>query len=227
MRFDVITIFPNLINGYFTEGIIYQGIKKELLEVHTTYLRDFGRGNYQQVDDKVFGGGAGMVFMFEPMAEAIAKIKSEYEKLGIKKYAVIATTAGGEIFKQQHAQNFEREYEALIILCGRYEGFDQRILDELVDFEISLGKFVISGGELAAMVIVEAVARLIPGVLGKQESFQHDSFYDEADTVQFPQYTRPEVIDYKGKKLTVPEVLLTGHHADIANWRAKMRKKTN
>ncbi len=225
MRIDVITLFPDLINSYFSQGIIFQGIKKGLLEIHTTYLRDYGRGNYAQVDDRVFGGGAGMALMFEPMAEAVAAKKLEQKNLGIEKTLVIATTASGEIFNQKTAKTLEAANTGLIILCGRYEGFDQRILDELVDMEISLGKFVISGGELAAMVIIEAVARLIPGVLGKQESYEHDSFYEDENLAQFPQYTRPETLIHNGKELRVPKVLLSGNHAEISKWRASSRKK--
>lgn len=225
MRFDLITIFPKIVRSYFDEGIIRQGIKKKLIEIQPWFLRDFVEGNYKQVDDRVYGGGAGMLQMFEPTAKAIEAIKADYAEKGITKFQVLATSAKGNLLKQSTCNTFASDNEALIILCGRYEGFDQRIIEELVDQEISLGNFVLSGGELAAMAIVDATARLIPGVLGKQESFEHDSFYKDDETLQYPQYTRPEVINYHGKELKVPEVLLSGNHAEVAKWRKEQETK--
>ncbi len=232
-RIDIVTLFPEIVENYFSSGIISQGIKKNLVEVHTHYLRDFVSGNYKQVDDRVFGGGAGMLLMFEPIAKAIESIRGEYSKTdgtdGADRSAypkVIATSAQGEIFKQSKANSLAEE-SGLIILCGRYEGFDQRIIDELVDYEISLGQFVVTGGELPALIIADSVLRLQPGVLGKSESYEHDSFYSSDDKVQHPQYTRPEVIEYLGKELKVPEVLLSGNHAEITKWRENNTRKLN
>jgi tRNA (guanine37-N1)-methyltransferase len=224
MRIEFITLFPELINSYFKEGILAQGIKKGLLQVNTTYLRDFGEGNYRQVDDRVFGGGAGMLLMFEPMAKAIEKVKSELTTAGLANQKVIATSAKGETFRQSHAKEFA-QLDALIVLCGRYEGFDERIIEELVDQEVSIGNYVLTGGELAGLVMADATMRLIPGVLGNQESYEHDSFYSDDETIQFPQYTRPEIVNFEGRELPVPKVLLTGHHKDIENWRMEQSKK--
>lgn len=227
MRFDIVTLFPAIVEAYFAEGIIAQGMKKGLLEVNVHYLRKWGKGNYQQVDDRVFGGGAGMLLMFEPIRECLEFIESEQKEAGIEKTEslVIATSAKGEVLKQSRVKEWQGGLKAMTLLCGRYEGFDQRIIDELVDVEVSLGQFVLSGGEIPAMAVVDSVARLVPGVLGKEESFQHDSFFEDDDTVQFPQYTRPEVINYQGKELIVPPVLLSGNHAEIAKWRAQQKAK--
>lgn len=224
MRIDIVTIFPELIADYFSQGIIAQGVKKGKLAIKTRYLRDYGEGNYKQVDDRVFGGGAGMLLMFEPMAACIADIKKEYAASGISNYKVLATSAKGATYKQSTAKGLA-ELEGLIILCGRYEGFDQRIIEELVDLEVSIGNYVLSGGELAAMVVADSVARLLPGVLGKSESFEHDSFYADDETIQFPQYTRPEVVEYNKKRLEVPKILLSGNHAEIAKWREQKSRK--
>jgi len=219
MRFDIVTIFPEQISAYLQQGILFQAIKKEILRVNVVNLRDFGLGNYRQVDDRVFGGGAGMLFMFEPLQKCLEKLKTDYAAAGITKFKVVATSAKGKILNQEICKDYAGNYEALIILCGRYEGFDQRIIDNLVDEELSLGKFVLTGGELAALTVMDATARITPGVLGKEESFTHDSFYENPDLAQFPQYTRPEIINYEGKELRVPEVLLSGHHGEVAKWR--------
>ncbi len=226
LRLDFITLFPEIIEGYFASGILSQGIKKGLIEVHAHYLRNWGEGNYRQVDDRVFGGGAGMLLMFEPMQRAIAHVESEYEAASIKRedYKIIATSAGGETYLSSTAKRLV-DCKAIMILCGRYEGFDQRILDELVDMEISIGNYVLSGGELAGLVIADSVGRLVPGVLGNSESYQHDSFYKDDNLSQFPQYTRPESLNYEGKELKVPDILLSGHHAEIEKWRQSGVKK--
>lgn len=224
MRFDIITLFPGIITSYTQEGMVGKAVGKGVVEVFTHDLRAFGEGNYRQVDDRPFGGGAGMVLMFEPMQRCLEAIKKDYQKLGIKRFEIAATTAGGQLFKQSVAKSYAsrfqaKELEAMVIICGRYEGFDQRILEKLVDSEISIGNFVLTGGELVALAVVDAVTRLMPGVLNKEESFTHDSFYEDDTTVQFPQYTRPEIINYDGEELPVPPVLLSGNHADIEKWR--------
>lgn len=224
MRFDIITIFPDIIDSYFSVGIISQAKKNGSLEIHTHDLRDWGKGNYKQVDERVFGGGAGMLLMFEPVAKAIEHVKSEYLQIGIDKFKVLAMSAKGEKFAQSQAKTLHSENQALIILCGRYEGFDQRILEVLVDQVISIGEFVISGGELAAMAVVDSVARMVPGVLGKEESYKHDSHFNSDSEIQYPQYTRPEIVEYQSQKLTVPEVLLSGNHAEIDKWRQQHLK---
>lgn len=232
MRFDVVTLFPEVILTYAKLGMVGKASSERLLTVKVHDLRPFGEGRYHQVDDRPFGGGAGMVLMFEPMARCLESIKAEYAKAGISKYRVLATTAGGKLYKQSTSKTIAREFEigqleAIIILCGRYEGFDQRILDELIDEEFSIGNYVLTGGELAALVLVDSVTRLQPGVLNKQESFEHDSFYQDDETIQYPQYTRPELINYQGKELIIPPVLLSGHHAEIAAWRSAQQRKRN
>jgi tRNA (guanine37-N1)-methyltransferase len=219
MHFEVITLFPNIINSYMAEGIVSKGVELGKVTYNATYLREFGEGNYQQVDDRVFGGGAGMVLMFEPMARAVAAAKANMRERGIEKYKVIALTAGGTRYKQSIAKNYLEGLEGMIILCGRYEGYDQRILEELVDEEVSIGNYVISGGELGALAIIDSIVRITPGVLNTEESFQTDSFFEDDQTVQHPQYTRPEKLEFEGKTLTVPPVLLSGNHAEIAKWR--------
>jgi tRNA (guanine37-N1)-methyltransferase len=232
MRFDIITLFPQIIDTYQEFGMVRKGIQEGLLELHAHDLRQFGLGNYKQVDDRTFGGGSGMLLMFEPMLAALNSVKAEYEKLGITKFKVLATSAKGEKYVQSIANKFAQDFqsknlEALVILCGRYEGFDQRIIDELIDHEISMGNFVLTGGELPALTIVDSISRLLPGVLGKEESFAHDSFYEDDETIQYPQYTRPEVIEHQGKQLRVPEILLSGDHGKIQKWREehKISKK--
>jgi tRNA (guanine37-N1)-methyltransferase len=250
MRFDVITLFPNVVEAYFKEGIVSQGIKSGLLEVNVVDLRQFGKGNYKQVDDHAFGDGAGMVLMFDPVRQAIESVEEEYGRMGLKRiskdskykkttseevvsnnpseiepdqntYSVVALTAKGEIFKQSTAKRFKSQSQAMILLCGRYEGFDQRTLDLLVDEEISMGNFVMSGGEIGAMAVIDSVSRLIPGVLNTEESFESDSFYKDDETIQYPQYTRPREIEYDGEIHKVPEVLFSGNHAEIQKWREK------
>lgn len=229
MRFDVITLFPQIIETYKEFGMIRKGLKEGVIEMDAHDLREFGLNNYKQVDDRPFGGGSGMLLMFEPMLAAINSVKNQYENLGISKFKVIATSAKGQTYKQSLAKEFAQntqsgELEALIILCGRYEGFDQRIIDELVDLEISVGNYVLTSGELPALIFVDSVSRLLPGVLGKEESFEHDSFFEDDQTIQYPQYTRPETIAYEGRELKVPEVLLSGDHAKIQEWRDKHKK---
>lgn len=224
MRFDVITLFPKFFETYFAQGVLTVGIEKGLLEIYTHNLRDYGLNKYKQVDDRPFGGGAGMVLMFEPMAKVIDEIKAEYARLGITKYEVVATTAGGKLYKQSVAKSLS-ENEALILLCGRYEGFDQRILDVLVTQEISMGNFVLTGGEIPVIAVIDSIARTVPGVLNSQESYEHDSFYSDDETVQYPQYTRPEKLEYNGESLTVPPTLLSGNHAEIEKWRDSLKAR--
>jgi tRNA (guanine37-N1)-methyltransferase len=231
MRFDVITIFPSLIESYFQEGILSKSRNEGLIKINSVNLREFGLGGYSRVDHRVFGGGAGMVLMFEPMANAIEAAQEIQKKSGIKKTKIILTSAGGEIWDQVHAKKFIssnnnsyfKDYDqsevGCIIICGRYEGIDQRVIDTFVDLEISMGKYILTGGELAALVMIDSIARMIPGVLGNEESFITDSFYEDPSYKQAPVYTRPEIITYKGKELKVPKTLLSGNHAEIEKWR--------
>ena len=208
LKVDIITIFPKMFSALTGESIIKRAQEKKKVRIDVHDLRDYTTGKYKQVDDRPFGGGPGMVLMPEPIFKAVKKIK------GRRKVKVILTCAGGKPLTQKLARELSKE-KNLIIICGHYEGVDERVREELVDESISIGDYVLTGGELPAMVIVDAVTRLIPGVLGKDESSADESF--ENGLLEYPQYTRPA--DFHGKK--VPEILLSGNHAKIADWRNK------
>ena len=209
MLIDIITLFPEMFVGVFGESIIKRAVEKNILEVRLTQLRDFAFDKHRQVDDSPFGGGAGMVLKPEPVYRAVRDVLSKSdEKLSRK---IIITDPAGEIFTQAKAKELSN-LDQIIFICGHYEGFDARIYD-LADELISIGDYVLTGGELPAMVIVDAVARMLPDVLGSSESAATDSFFD--GMLGYPQYTRPR--DFEGK--VVPEVLLSGNHAAIKKWR--------
>ncbi len=207
MRIDIITVLPELMRSPFEASILKRAIEKGLVEVHFHNLRDFTTNNYKQIDDYQFGGGAGMVMMIEPIDKCISALKSErhYDE-------VIYMTPDGTRFAQTTANELSLT-ENIIILCGHYKGVDQRVRDHFITREISVGDFVLSGGELAASVVCDAVIRLIPGVLGNETSALTDSFQD--DLLAPPIYTRPA--DYKG--WTVPKILLSGDSQKIDQWR--------
>lgn len=215
MRFDILTIFPNIFDSYLKESIIARAIEEKHIEIHVHDIRDHTKDKHKRVDDVPFGGGAGMVMTPQPLDSAITHVKKK------NKGPVIFLTPQGQTFSQTKAERFAAKSQDLILLCGRYEGIDQRIRDLHVDQEISIGKFVLTGGELPAMVLVDAVSRLIPGVLGKEESHQEDSFSKALNRKkEYPHYTRPAT--FKG--MEVPEVLLSGHHKKIETWRKKNLK---
>ena len=207
MRIDIITVLPELLKSPFEASILKRAIEKGLVEVHLHNLRDFATNNYNQIDDYQFGGGAGMVMMIEPIDKCISKLKEarDYDE-------VIYMTPDGETLNQGIANELSLK-ENIIILCGHYKGVDQRVRDHFITREISVGDFVLSGGELAAAIVCDSVIRLIPGVLGNETSALTDSFQD--DMLAPPIYTRPA--EYKGWK--VPDVLLSGHTAKIETWR--------
>lgn len=207
MRIDIITVLPELLKSPFEASILKRAIDKGLVEVHLHNLRDYAKTKYKHVDDYQFGGGAGMVMMIEPIDDCITQLKSErnYDE-------IIYMTPDGETFNQGMANQLSL-VENIIILCGHYKGVDQRVRDLFITKEISIGDFVLSGGELAAAVVSDAIIRLIPGVLSDETSALTDSFQD--NLLAPPIYTRPA--DYKGHK--VPEVLLSGHFAKIEKWR--------
>lgn len=209
MLIDVITLFPEMFAGVFGESIIKRAVEKNILEVRFTQLRDFAFDKHRQVDDSPFGGGAGMVLKPEPVYRAVRDVLSKSDENFSRK--IIITDPGGEVFTQNKAKELAA-LDQIIFVCGHYEGFDARIYD-LADELISIGDYVLTGGELPAMVIVDAVARMLPNVLGSAESAETDSFFD--GMLGFPQYTRPR--DFEGK--LVPEVLLSGNHAEIKKWR--------
>ncbi len=207
MRIDIITVLPELLKSPFEASILKRAIEKGLVEVHLHNLRDFSIGNYKQVDDYQFGGGAGMVMMVEPIDKCISKLKSErdYDE-------VIYMTPDGNTLNQGMANEISLK-KNIIILCGHYKGVDQRVRDMFVTREISIGDYVLSGGELAAAILCDAVIRLLPGVLNDETSALTDTFQD--NLLAPPVYTRPA--DYKGLK--VPEILLSGNFPKIEKWR--------
>ena len=207
MRIDIITVLPELLKSPFEASILKRAIEKGLVEVHLHNLRNFATNSYNQIDDYQFGGGAGMVMMIEPIDKCISGLKSkrDYDE-------VIYMTPEGETLDQGIANQLSLKGN-IIILCGHYKGVDQRVRDQFVTKEISVGDYVLSGGELAAAIVCDAVIRLIPGVLGNETSALTDSFQD--DLLAPPIYTRPA--DYKGWK--VPDVLLSGHASNIEKWR--------
>ncbi|MEC7771143.1 MAG: tRNA (guanosine(37)-N1)-methyltransferase TrmD [Bacteroidota bacterium] len=207
MRIDIITVLPELLKSPFEASILKRAIEKGLVEVHLHNLRDFSIGNYKQVDDYQFGGGAGMVMMVEPIDKCISKLKSErdYDE-------IIYMTPDGNTLNQGMANEISLK-KNIIILCGHYKGVDQRVRDMFVTREISIGDYVLSGGELAAAVLCDAVIRLLPGVLNDETSALTDTFQD--NLLAPPVYTRPA--DYKGFK--VPEILLSGNFPKIEKWR--------
>jgi len=220
MRFDVITIFPNFFNSFLSESIIKRAQEKGLIQINIHNLRDFTKDRHKTVDDKAFGGGIGMVLKIEPIYEAVQFLKS---KVKGKKTKVILFTPRGKRFNQKMATEFSKMNQ-LIMICGRYEGVDERVAKYIVDENISIGNFVLMGGEVAAMAIIESIARLIPGVLGKPQLLKERVTKEKA-FIEYPQYTRPEVFKSKeGKKWRVPKVLLSGHHKKISEWRKKHSK---
>jgi tRNA (guanine37-N1)-methyltransferase len=229
MNFSVITLFPELFSTFVESSLIGRAIQEGKAGLDLVDLRDFGTGKHKQVDDTVFGGGDGMLIQCEPVFSAfeylrdstenfkfsISNFKKEKEKRSQKKIRHVFLTPQGERLTQRKVEELT-EYDEIVLLCGRYEGVDQRVRDELIDEEISLGDFVLTGGELPAMVLMDSVIRILPGVLGKEGSHQFDSFSKEFDgKKEYPQYTKPA--DFKGLK--VPDVLMSGHHAEIEKWR--------
>lgn len=207
MRFDIITIFPELFAGVLECGIVHRAVQSGLADVRVVNLRDFTRDRHRSVDDRPYGGGEGMVFMPGPLFEAIEFCRGE-EKTG----EVVLMTPQGKTWSQDLASEFAA-IPHLVLICGRYEGVDQRVIDCLVDREVSLGDFVLTGGEIPAMAVLDSVVRLLPGALGCSDSAVNESF--STGLLDYPQYTRPA--EFRGK--AVPEVLLSGNHARIEKWR--------
>ena len=215
IRFDIITLFPEIFTGYLGESLLAKAIAKGIVEVHTHNLRDWSVNKHHKVDAPPYGGGPGMLIQVPPVVECVESVRQAVADPG----ELILLSPQGETLKQAIVSELAR-VSRLILLCGRYEGFDQRVVDLLQPREISLGDFILNGGEVGAMAIIDSAIRLIPGVLGDERSSAEDSFSDEA-LLEFPQYTRPR--EYRGR--TVPEVLLSGNHREIAAWRAAQRLK--
>jgi tRNA (guanine37-N1)-methyltransferase len=215
MRFDVVTLFPELFAPHLTVGVTRRAFETGQVDVKLWPLRDFADDNYRRVDDRPYGGGPGMVMLAEPLERALAALRADRADRGAAAPVVHFTPTGRRI-DQALVQEFAAGTGA-ILLCGRYEGIDQRVLDRHVDVELSLGDFVLSGGELPALALLDGVARLQEGVLGDARSHEQDSFSD--GLLDCPHYSRPEVLGQGADARPVPPVLLSGHHADIARWR--------
>ena len=218
MKFDILTLFPESFESFLKTSIIGRAIEDGKIEVRLFDIRDFSENKHHKVDDVPFGGGAGMVMMCQPLFDAIEHVK----QLEDDKAPVIFMTPQGETFKQEVAEELSETGGRLILLCGHYEGIDQRVREALVDREISLGNFVLTGGELPAQIIIDGVSRLLLGVLGSDESASEESFSKSLDRkLEYPHYTRPA--EFRG--MEVPEVLLSGHHKNIEEWRKENCRK--
>ena len=205
MKFDVLTLFPDMFKS-LDESVIGKAIEKKLIEINLINIRDFSKDKHKKVDDTPYGGGAGMVMKPDVVYDAYLSVKDEKAK-------VIYLTPQGNVLNQEKVKQLSKN-EHLILLCGHYEGIDQRVLDEIVDEEISIGDYVLTGGELPAMVLIDSVSRYIEGVIN-EESIEEESF--STNLLEYPQYTRPE--EFRGRK--VPDVLISGHHENIKKWRAE------
>lgn len=216
LRIDILTLFPEMFKGVFGESIIKRAVSNNLLDIHTMNFRDFAFSKHKNVDDIPFGGGSGMVLKPEPLFGAVRFLK---ETTHFENRRVILLSPEGKVFNQEKAKELA-SYDQLIFICGHYEGFDARVSKYLADEVISIGDFVLTGGELPAMMITDAVARMVPGVLGSEDSAPTDSFYN--GLLEHPQYTRPR--DFEG--MQVPEVLFSGNHAKINQWRREEALRT-
>lgn len=209
------TLFPEIFHSYMSESIMKRAIEKEIIEVHVYNIRDFSANKHKKVDDYPFGGGAGMLMTPQPIYDTYKHI---VEIHNIKNPRVVYLTPKGKVYKQEIASDLSLN-EDIILLCGHYEGIDQRIIDLIVTDEVSIGDYVLTGGELPALIMIDSIARLIPGVLSQNESFEEESFKD--DLLEYPHYTRPR--EFMG--LSVPDVLLSGNHQKIEKWRLEESKK--
>lgn len=209
------TLFPEIFHSYMSESIMKRAIEKEIIEVHVYNIRDFSANRHKKVDDYPFGGGAGMLMTPQPIYDTYKHI---VDSNNIKNPRVVYLTPKGKIYKQEIASDLSLN-EDIILLCGHYEGIDQRIIDLIVTDEVSIGDYVLTGGELPALIMIDSIARLIPGVLSQNESFEEESFKD--DLLEYPHYTRPR--EFMG--LSVPDVLLSGNHQRIEKWRLEESKK--
>ncbi len=215
MQFDIITIFPKIFDSYLNESILKRAQKSKKIKINTINLRDFTKDKHKKVDEKPYGGGPGMIFKIEPLAKALSKLSPNL---------VILFSASGKQFNSKMASDFVKKYNHIAMIAGHYEGIDERIKKVIRNLklgisELSVGPYVLTGGELPAMIVVDAVSRYIPGVLGKTESLEEKRY-----GVGVPMYTRPEVFVYKNKKYSVPKILLSGNHKKIAAWRKNHQK---
>ena len=224
MTFHIITLFPEVIENYLHSSILGRAEKKEIIKFNLINLRPFGLGKHKKVDEKPYGGGSGMVLMSEPILKAVDSIRKKLKK----KTKVIVFSAKGKQFNQRMAYDWSKKYEDIVMISGRYEGIDERVKSILKAEEISIGHYILTDGDVAAMVVASAVGRLVPGAI-KLESLAEESHWNlllkkekeipENDGLEYPHYTRPEILAYKGKKYRVPKVLLSGNHKEIKEWR--------
>jgi tRNA (guanine37-N1)-methyltransferase len=215
MRFDVLTLFPDMFAGYLGQSLLKLAIDRGLVDVRLVNIRDWAKGKHKNVDDRPFGGGPGMVLKVEPVVECVEAVRAQVDPADPRNHGqVVMLTPQGRRLDQPMVEELAAQ-RRLILLCGRYEGFDERVREILNPVEISIGDFVLNGGEVAAMVVIDAVIRLVPGVLGDEESSVQDSFSGGRRLLEFSQYTRPR--EYRGHH--VPDVLLSGDHPRIADWR--------
>lgn len=209
MKIQIVTLFPEMFTGVLGSSMLWKASDRGIVEYSFINLRDYGLGPRKQVDDTPYGGGDGMLLKPEPLVAAVEAAKAIDPTA-----AVILPTPRGETYRQSHAKALAANANGLILICPRYEGYDERVT-QWVDKQFSIGNYVLTGGELPAMIIIDSVVRLLPGVLGGETSTEIESFQQDDENIEFPQFTRPE--DFRGRK--VPEVLLTGHHAEIETWR--------
>jgi tRNA (guanine37-N1)-methyltransferase len=214
MRIDVLTLFPEMFSGYTGQSLLKRAIDAGIVEIAIHNIRDWAQGKHKQVDDRPFGGGPGMVLRPEPVVAGVEEVQAKCDKPG----HLILLSPQGRRLDQQIVTELAA-HKRLVLICGRYEGIDQRAIDLLRPDELSIGDYILGGGEVAAMVVVDAVVRLVPGVLGDEESNKQDSFSGDPPLLEFPQYTRPR--EFRG--LTVPDVLITGNHPEIARWRQQQK----
>lgn len=221
MRFDIITLFPESLTPYFGASILKRAEENKLIEIHTHQLRDFAFDKHKTVDDTPYGGGAGMVLKAEPIAACLEAVKNiSTETYPPQATRTVLFSAKGKVLTQDDVRRLST-YDRLILVCGRYEGVDERVAEQLIDEELSIGEYVLTGGEIPAMAVVDAVARLVPGVLGNSESAVTES-HAVVGELEHPQYTKPE--EWRGAR--VPEVLLSGHHAEIEKWRQSSARRS-
>ncbi|MFA6475386.1 MAG: tRNA (guanosine(37)-N1)-methyltransferase TrmD [Patescibacteria group bacterium] len=218
MRFDILTIFPNIFTSYFQESILRIAQEKHKIDLHIHDIRAYTKNKHKKTDDIPYGGGPGMVMMVQPIYDCLLAIPR------LDRSRVIMFDPGGTEYTQIQAKHYSESYDQIILLCGRYEGFDERVY-KLVDERISIGKYVLSGGEIPAMVVTESITRLLPGVLGHIESTHDETFSGSLDYIESPQYTRPETFTTNtGENWVVPPILLSGNHAEIEKWRKENPK---
>ena len=211
MKIQVITLFPEMFTGVLGSSMLWKAADRNIVEYEFINLREYGLGPRKQVDDTPYGGGDGMLLMVEPLVAAIAAAKAKCPEA-----KVMLPTPRGKLYKQSDAKRLAAAAQDLVIICPRYEGYDERVT-KWVDEQFCIGNYVLTGGELPAMIMIDSVVRLLPGVLGSETSAEVESFQDDDESIEYPQYTRPETF----QDMKVPDVLLSGHHAEIAKWRQR------